>query len=67
MTVDDVATIIRQGTGRMPAFPELGGRNITDIAEFVVTGKDKGKRSGAREGSQLAEVPQRRLRHLSRS
>ncbi len=43
MTADDVATIIRQGTGRMPAFPELGGRNITDIAEFVVTGKDKGK------------------------
>ena len=37
------ATIIRQGTGRMPAFPELGGRNITDIAEFVVTGKDKGR------------------------
>ena len=43
MTADDVAAIIRQGTGRMPAFPELGGRNITDIAEFVVTGKDKGR------------------------
>ena len=43
MTADDVAAIIRQGTGRMPAFPELGGRNITDIAEFVVTGTDKGR------------------------
>lgn len=43
ITADDVATIIRQGTGRMPAFPELGGRNITDIAEFVVTGTDKGR------------------------
>jgi quinoprotein glucose dehydrogenase len=43
MTADDVAAIIRQGTGRMPAFPELGGRNITDIAEFVVTGVDQGR------------------------
>ena len=43
MTADDVAAIIRQGTGRMPAFPELGARNISDIAEFVVTGTDKGR------------------------
>jgi quinoprotein glucose dehydrogenase len=42
-TADEIAMIVRQGTGRMPAFPEMGGRNITDIAEFLVTGKDKGR------------------------
>ena len=25
MTRDEIATIIRQGTGRMPAFPDMGG------------------------------------------
>ncbi len=43
MTRDEIATIVRQGTGRMPAFPDMGGRNINDIAEFLATGKDKGK------------------------
>ena len=31
-----------QGTGRMPAFPDMGGRNINDVVDFLVTGKDKG-------------------------
>jgi len=39
---DEIATIVRQGTGRMPAFPDMGARNITDVAEFLITGKDKG-------------------------
>lgn len=39
---DEIAAIVRQGTGRMPAFPDMGGRNINDVAEFLVTGKDKG-------------------------
>jgi quinoprotein glucose dehydrogenase len=39
---DQIATIVRQGTGRMPAFPDMGARNITDVAEFLITGKDKG-------------------------
>ena len=39
---DQIATIVRQGTGRMPAFPDMGGRNITDVAEFLISGKDKG-------------------------
>jgi quinoprotein glucose dehydrogenase len=43
MTRDEIATIVRQGTGRMPAFPDMGGRNINDVAEFLVTGKDQGK------------------------
>ena len=33
---------IRQGTGRMPAFPDMGARNINDVAEFLITGNDKG-------------------------
>ena len=43
LTRDEIATIIRQGTGRMPAFPDMGARNITDVAEFLITGVDKGQ------------------------
>jgi quinoprotein glucose dehydrogenase len=39
---DEMATIIREGTGRMPAFPDMGGRNIADLVDFLITGKDKG-------------------------
>ena len=43
MTRDEIATIVRQGTGRMPAYPDMGGRNINDVADFLITGIDKGK------------------------
>jgi len=39
---DDIATIIRQGTGRMPGFPDMGGRNINDLVDYLLTGRDKG-------------------------
>jgi quinoprotein glucose dehydrogenase len=39
---EDIAALIRQGTGRMPAFPDMGARNINDLVEFLVTGRDKG-------------------------
>jgi quinoprotein glucose dehydrogenase len=39
---EEIATLIREGTGRMPAFPDMGGRNITDLVDFLLTGKDKG-------------------------
>jgi quinoprotein glucose dehydrogenase len=38
---DDIATIIRQGTGRMPGFPDLGGQNTNDVVDLLLTGKDK--------------------------
>ncbi len=41
-TRDEIATLIRQGGSRMPAFPDMGARNINDVAEFLLTGKDKG-------------------------
>ncbi|HXI31582.1 MAG TPA: c-type cytochrome, partial [Vicinamibacterales bacterium] len=41
-TRDEIATLIREGTGRMPAFPDMGGRNIADLVDFLLTGKDKG-------------------------
>jgi quinoprotein glucose dehydrogenase len=40
---DDIARIIREGTGRMPANPDMGARNINDLVDFLLTGKDKGK------------------------
>ena len=27
----------------MPAFPDMGARNINDLADFLVTGTDKGR------------------------
>lgn len=39
---DEIARIIREGTGRMPAFPDMGTRNIDDLTDFLLTGKDKG-------------------------
>lgn len=42
-TRDEIATLIRQGGSRMPAFPDMGARNINDVAEFLLTGKDKGE------------------------
>jgi quinoprotein glucose dehydrogenase len=41
-TRDEIMTIVREGTGRMPAFRDMGGRNITDVADFLITGIDKG-------------------------
>ncbi len=41
-TREQLATIIREGTGRMPAFPDMGSRNIADLVEFLITGHDKG-------------------------
>ncbi len=40
---DEIARVIREGTGRMPGFPDMGGRNIADLTEFLITGKDKGE------------------------
>jgi len=41
-TREEIATVIREGTGRMPGFPDMGGRNISDLVDFLLTGKDKG-------------------------
>jgi quinoprotein glucose dehydrogenase len=43
---DEIMTIVRQGTGRMPGFPDMGARNIGDVADFLITGKDKGADPG---------------------
>ena len=41
-TREQIAALIREGTGRMPGFPDMGGRNIADLVEFLLTGRDKG-------------------------
>jgi quinoprotein glucose dehydrogenase len=38
---EELAALIRQGTGRMPGFPDMGARNINDLVEYLITGKDK--------------------------
>jgi quinoprotein glucose dehydrogenase len=41
-TRDQIMTIVREGTGRMPANPDMGARNIGDLADFLISGIDKG-------------------------
>jgi len=41
-TRDEIAAIIREGTGRMPGNPDMGGRNVNDLVDFLITGRDKG-------------------------
>ena len=41
MTREQIAALIRQGTGRMPGFPDMGAKNIGDVVDFLVTGKDQ--------------------------
>src|SRR5262249_59970884 len=36
-TREQIATIVRDGTGRMPGLPDMGGRNSADHAEFLIT------------------------------
>jgi quinoprotein glucose dehydrogenase len=42
-TREELVRIIREGTGRMPGNPDMGGRNINDLVEYLFTGKDKGE------------------------
>jgi quinoprotein glucose dehydrogenase len=39
---DEIAAIIRDGTGRMPGFSFLERRGIDEIVDFLLTGKDTG-------------------------
>jgi quinoprotein glucose dehydrogenase len=41
-TRDELVTLIREGTGRMPGNPDMGARNINDLVDFLITGRDKG-------------------------
>jgi quinoprotein glucose dehydrogenase len=40
---DQIADLIRHGTGRMPGFPDFGTKNVNDMVEFLLTGIDKGR------------------------
>jgi quinoprotein glucose dehydrogenase len=42
-TRDQIADLIRHGTGRMPGFPDFGAKNVNDLVEFLITGVDRGK------------------------
>ncbi len=63
---DEIAAIIRDGTGRMPGFPDMGGRNINDLVDFLVTGKDKAAGSAVTSDPSWLEVSQRRLHPVAR-
>jgi quinoprotein glucose dehydrogenase len=39
--VPEIEAIIREGGGRMPAFPNLNAKDVTALREFLVTGETK--------------------------
>jgi quinoprotein glucose dehydrogenase len=41
LTRDQLAAIVREGTGRMPGFPDMDGRNVNDLVNFLATGRDR--------------------------
>jgi quinoprotein glucose dehydrogenase len=43
----EIAAIIRQGAGRMPAFPNLRAEDVTAIAQYVLSGESKELESAA--------------------
>jgi quinoprotein glucose dehydrogenase len=48
-TFSEIVTVIRDGRGRMPGFPQLAGTAVNAIAQFVITGQDApagGRRGG---------------------
>jgi quinoprotein glucose dehydrogenase len=50
-TREELTAIIREGTGRMPGFNDLG-RNLNEIVEFLMTGKDTGAVDAEAEAKQ---------------
>jgi quinoprotein glucose dehydrogenase len=40
---EQIADLIRHGTGRMPGFPDFGAKNVNDMVDFLLTGVDKGR------------------------
>uniref|UniRef100_Q029Y3 Pyrrolo-quinoline quinone n=1 Tax=Solibacter usitatus (strain Ellin6076) TaxID=234267 RepID=Q029Y3_SOLUE len=50
-TREELTAIIREGTGRMPGFNDLG-RNVNEIVEFLMTGKDTGAVDAEAEAKQ---------------
>ena len=54
-TFADLVTLVRQGAGRMPGFPQLDAIAVNAIVEFVRTGRDAPaeRRSGADDAAPL--------------
>ncbi len=40
-TSAEIATVIRQGAGRMPSFPSLSSADMNGIAEYILSGENK--------------------------
>ena len=51
----ELASIIREGSGRMPGFSHLG-RGIDEIVQFLVTGRDSASFNDRRVGAQAGEA-----------
>jgi quinoprotein glucose dehydrogenase len=41
-TRQEIAQVIRQGSGRMPGYASLGGETINALTDFLITGQDSG-------------------------
>jgi quinoprotein glucose dehydrogenase len=50
-TFPEIVSVIREGRGRMPGFPQLVGTEVNAIVQFVVSGEDVPAGRGGREGA----------------
>jgi len=59
LSFSDIAAVVRQGRGRMPGFPQLGGTTVNAIAQFLLTGEDApaAPDDGSRNGRGAAVDP----------
>ena len=64
-TRDEIVTIIREGTGRMPGNPDMGARNINDLVDFLLTGRDKGADPELMKEDVVTIVVQERIQDAS--
>lgn len=47
-TFPEIVSVIREGRGRMPGFPQLAGTEVNAIVEFVMSGEDVPAERGGR-------------------
>jgi quinoprotein glucose dehydrogenase len=56
-TAEQIRTIVQQGAGRMPSFPNLAAADVTALARFILSGENKELQSS----STTREIPKYRF------
>jgi quinoprotein glucose dehydrogenase len=60
-TPDQIGSIVRQGSGRMPAFPNLSAVEVSAVAHYILSGESKELQSGQTKDVANAAAPKYRF------